>query len=80
MSVTSVTSFIARRYMQARNGEAFEDPGGEFERIYGITPGGAVLVRPDGVVAARFRTASPHPATAVREALEATLNQLSKSK
>ncbi|MFI1471020.1 FAD-dependent monooxygenase [Streptomyces wuyuanensis] len=52
---------------------ALRDPRGAFPARYGIEPGGAVLVRPDGYVARRWVTAQ-HPRTdlesVVREALE----------
>jgi len=38
-------------------GEALHDPGGALPAALGISPGGAVLVRPDGVVA--WRSAAP---------------------
>jgi hypothetical protein len=43
------------------------------EELYGIGPDGAVLVRPDGFVAWRTRSAPPDPATSLRDALAATL-------
>jgi hypothetical protein len=45
----------------------------EFESVYGIGETGAVLVRPDGYVAARFRTAPADPEGAVHEVLYAVL-------
>jgi 2-polyprenyl-6-methoxyphenol hydroxylase-like FAD-dependent oxidoreductase len=36
-------------------GPDFGDPGGEFAQAYGLTPEGAVLVRPDGFVAWRAK-------------------------
>jgi putative polyketide hydroxylase len=47
----------------------------EFETAYGIGESGAVLVRPDGYVGARFRTAPEDPDGAVHEALFAILAQ-----
>jgi len=47
----------------------------EFETAYGIGEGGAVLVRPDGYVGARFRTAPDDTEGAVHEALYAILSQ-----
>jgi putative polyketide hydroxylase len=45
----------------------------EFESVYGIGETGAVLVRPDGYVAARFRTAPADPEGAVHEVLYTVL-------
>ncbi len=39
--------------------EGYADPEGRFLALYGLQPGGAVLVRPDGVVGWRARTAAP---------------------
>ncbi len=47
--------------------------GGRGEELYGIEPDGAVLVRPDGFVAWRARSAPPDPATALRSALASAL-------
>ena len=45
-------------------GGELEDPEGEWHRAYGVEPGGAVLVRPDGYVAWRTpRAVSDAPAT-----------------
>jgi 2-polyprenyl-6-methoxyphenol hydroxylase-like FAD-dependent oxidoreductase len=46
-----------------------EDPGGAFFSSFGIEPDGASLVRPDGHVAWRSRTAVDDPHRAVAEAL-----------
>jgi putative polyketide hydroxylase len=43
----------------------------EFESVYGIEESGAVLVRPDGYVAARFKRTPDDPVGAVHEALYA---------
>lgn len=45
----------------------------EFEAVYGIGESGAVLVRPDGYVGARFRNIPDDPEGAVHEALYAIL-------
>lgn len=41
----------------------------EFEGVYGIGESGAVLVRPDGYVGARFKSAPEDPEGALHEAL-----------
>lgn len=47
--------------------------GSGFERTYGLSGEGAVLVRPDGTVAARFQWAPHNPAEVLVEALRALL-------
>jgi putative polyketide hydroxylase len=47
----------------------------EFERIYGIGESGAVLVRPDGYVGARFKSAPEDPEGALHEALFGILSK-----
>jgi len=47
--------------------------GGGFPDAYGISPSGAVLVRPDGFVGWRAMGAAEAPARTLREALEALL-------
>jgi putative polyketide hydroxylase len=42
---------------------------GSFQSAYGITPGGASLVRPDGYIAARWTTAPADPACELTDAL-----------
>jgi putative polyketide hydroxylase len=51
------------------------DVDGAFEKTYGIDPDGAVLVRPDGFIAWRSRTAGPSPETALRDALSTILGK-----
>ena len=46
---------------------------GRCEELYGIESDGAALVRPDGFVAWRTRSAPPDPAASLRNALAATL-------
>jgi 2-polyprenyl-6-methoxyphenol hydroxylase-like FAD-dependent oxidoreductase len=46
-----------------------------FATAYDLGPGGAVLVRPDGIVAARWESMPDDPAVALRDALEATLGR-----
>jgi putative polyketide hydroxylase len=48
-------------------------PRGPGEELYGIDAGGAVLVRPDGFVAWRTRSAPPDRAASLRAALNASL-------
>jgi putative polyketide hydroxylase len=47
----------------------------EFEGVYGIEESGAVLVRPDGYVGARFRSAPDDPEGALHEALYGILSK-----
>jgi len=54
-----------------RNGADFETV--EFEQAYGIAETGAVLIRPDGYVAARFAEAPADPALSVARALDLIL-------
>ncbi|MEO8907504.1 MAG: FAD-dependent monooxygenase [Microbacteriaceae bacterium] len=54
-------------------GAGILNPDGDFEAAYGITPGGAVLVRPDGVVSWRAKTVDGDPSQPIRAALATTL-------
>lgn len=56
----------------ATNGAA-TDPSGTFHQVYGIEPGGAVLVRPDDIVAWRSVGPATDPAGALRTAMTALL-------
>ena len=47
----------------------------EFEAVYGIGETGAVLVRPDGYVGARFKSAPEDPEGALHEALYGILSK-----
>jgi 2-polyprenyl-6-methoxyphenol hydroxylase-like FAD-dependent oxidoreductase len=49
------------------------DPGGCFPGAYGISPSGAVLVRPDGFVGWRSADAAGAPEQALRQALQTLL-------
>jgi hypothetical protein len=49
-----------------------DDPRGEFAKAYGLGPGGATLVRPDGVIAWRARDAVDDPGDALGAALAHT--------
>ncbi len=50
-------------------GDGAVDLDGTFSRTYGLDAGGAVLVRPDGIVAWRVRTAPADPGVALASAL-----------
>ena len=52
-----------------RSGRDFDDPTGCFHEVHGISPSGAVLVRPDGHVAWRNTTSNPAPHTSLRSAV-----------
>jgi hypothetical protein len=54
-------------------GGELRDPGGAFAAAYGISPAGAVLVRPDGFVAWRARDATGASDAAVGDVLDALL-------
>ena len=58
-------------YLVGDNG--LTDAGGSFPGAFGISPSGAVLVRPDGFVGWRAVTAADAPDTALRRALQALL-------
>jgi putative polyketide hydroxylase len=47
----------------------YHDANGHFAALYGLQPGGAVLVRPDGVVGWRAKTPPPDPRAALTAAL-----------
>nr|AFY23037.1 TamF [uncultured bacterium] len=49
-------------------------PSGRWESVYGVPPGGAVLVRPDGHIAWYGGPGPDRPAQAVRDALAAALH------
>jgi putative polyketide hydroxylase len=54
-------------------GARLGEPAGELRERYGIGPGGAALIRPDGVVAWRSAAAPADPATALAGALHTVL-------
>lgn len=56
-----------------QNGREFEAEG--FEALYGITKGGAVLVRPDGYVAARYFESPENPEAVLRQDLDLILRR-----
>ena len=51
------------------------DPAGSFLDAYGLSPQGAVLVRPDGHVGWRSRSASTEPGLALERALTTLLGR-----
>jgi hypothetical protein len=53
------------------------DRDGSFAAAYGLEPGGAVLVRPDGVVAWRTRSMPADPASVLAGAIATTLGRRS---
>jgi hypothetical protein len=55
------------------------DPDGAFPEAYGITPTGAVLVRPDGYIAWRATGAGGASAQALTEALDTALCRTARS-
>jgi len=52
----------------------WHDPDADFESAYGVKSGGAVLVRPDGIVAARWLEAPENPAAALGDTLRTVLS------
>ena len=54
-------------------GTGLADPEGCFPGAYGISPSGAVLVRPDGFVGWRAADADSAPEQALRQALQTLL-------
>ena len=57
------------RGMRVAAGERVQDPAGGFPEAYGIGPSGAVLVRPDGIVAWRSAGPEERPADVLRDVL-----------
>ena len=57
-----------------RLGAELEDVDGRFQAAYGLSPSGAALVRPDGVVAWRRRERVADPRAALSEALRRLVN------
>ncbi len=56
-------------------GRGLRDVGGTFAATYGLEPGGAVLVRPDGTVAWRCRTSPADHRATLAQAVEVTLGR-----
>jgi 2-polyprenyl-6-methoxyphenol hydroxylase-like FAD-dependent oxidoreductase len=52
------------------------DPDGSWHAAYGIEPGGAVLVRPDGYVAWRSRNGVANPEAALRDVFDRLLGKV----
>jgi 2-polyprenyl-6-methoxyphenol hydroxylase-like FAD-dependent oxidoreductase len=59
-------------YRIGKGGDA-DDRDGGFLAAYGIAPGGACLVRPDGVIAWRASTSAPEPEPAISGAIATVL-------
>ena len=53
--------------------DGLRDPDGAFPGAYGLAPSGAVLVRPDGIVAWRAERADAGSARALRDALDSVV-------
>ncbi|MEI4278201.1 FAD-dependent monooxygenase [Klenkia terrae] len=56
-------------------GRSHDDLYGDWARLRGVSDGGALLVRPDGYVAARWAEASPDPDAALGAALRTVLDR-----
>jgi hypothetical protein len=56
-------------------GAPLSEAGRPWADVYGITSTGAVIVRPDGYVLARFATAPADPVQALDRVLEQVLGQ-----
>ena len=61
-------------------GEKVSDPDGRFADAYGLSPSGAVIVRPDGFVAWRARAASDTATTEMTTALASLLCRTPRSR
>jgi 2-polyprenyl-6-methoxyphenol hydroxylase-like FAD-dependent oxidoreductase len=60
-------------------GRWLRDADGTFAERYGLDDGGAVLVRPDGIVAWHSRTAPADPAAVLRDVIDVTLGRCTAS-
>jgi 2-polyprenyl-6-methoxyphenol hydroxylase-like FAD-dependent oxidoreductase len=56
-------------------GDALRDPEGAFPAAYGLAPSGAALIRPDGFVAWRSKSAAADPRAAIETALRSLLSR-----
>jgi putative polyketide hydroxylase len=56
-------------------GDELADVDGQWHATYGVEPGGAVLVRPDGYIAWRARGTAADAARALRNALSSVVGQ-----
>jgi len=54
-------------------GDDLADPEGRFPGAYGISPSGAVIVRPDGFVGWRSTGAASAPESVIRRVLQSLL-------
>jgi 2-polyprenyl-6-methoxyphenol hydroxylase-like FAD-dependent oxidoreductase len=61
-------------------GEDLADPDGSFATVSGVAPGGAIAIRPDGHVVARWVVAPRDRKAALREALSAVTGRASSSR
>jgi putative polyketide hydroxylase len=57
-------------------GGEFADPDRRWQEIYGVEPGGAVLVRPDGHVGWRSRVGEDDPSRTLKDALDRILGRV----
>jgi putative polyketide hydroxylase len=56
------------------------EPDGRFAEIYGISPSGGVLVRPDGFIGWRSRSAEPAPEKTLTRVLSSILRVDAKTR
>ncbi len=64
-----------RRFGSVSVGRWLRDVDGTFATAYGLSDGGAVLVRPDGIVAWRCQTAPADPGRALGAAMAIALGR-----
>jgi 2-polyprenyl-6-methoxyphenol hydroxylase-like FAD-dependent oxidoreductase len=80
---TAFMQAIGERHLRGRTwtvgaGGDLNDPSGRFRELYGLTLGGAVLVRPDGYVAFRATDPKADPPDILLQAFDAALGQQPK--